>query len=41
MKGIREQGAKGDEVTGGGRNCIIRGFIVCTLHQILLGSRMK
>jgi hypothetical protein len=29
-------GPKRDEVTGGG-NCIMRGFINCTLHQILLG----
>jgi hypothetical protein len=29
-------GPERDEVTGGG-NCIMRGFINCTLHQILLG----
>jgi hypothetical protein len=32
----RISGPKRDEVTGGWRNCIIRSFIIFTLHQILL-----
>jgi hypothetical protein len=30
-------GAPRDEVTGGWRNCTMRSFIICTLHQILSG----
>jgi hypothetical protein len=26
-------GLKRDEVTGGGENSIMRGFVTCTLHQ--------
>jgi hypothetical protein len=25
------------EVTGGSKNCIIRNFTICTLHQLLFG----
>jgi hypothetical protein len=30
-------GLKRDEVTGAGENYIMRCFMICTLHQILLG----
>jgi hypothetical protein len=30
-------GLKREEVAGGWRNCIMRSFITCMLHQILLG----
>jgi hypothetical protein len=31
----RKLGPKRGEVTGGWRNCIIKSFIICTLHQML------
>jgi hypothetical protein len=30
-------GLKKDEVTGDGRNCILRSCMICTAHQISLG----
>jgi len=33
---LRIFGPKEQEVTGGWRNCIMRNFINCTLHQIWL-----
>jgi hypothetical protein len=27
-------GSKRDEVTGEWRNCIMRSFVICTLHQV-------
>jgi hypothetical protein len=47
--GVREWGAKEDTRTyvggsdrrrGGWRNCIKRGFVICTVHRILCGSQM-
>jgi hypothetical protein len=29
-------GPKRDEVTGNGENCIMKSFMICTLHQVLL-----
>jgi hypothetical protein len=30
-------GPKRKKVTGGGENCIMKNFIICTLHQIIEG----
>jgi hypothetical protein len=30
-------GPKGEEVKGYWKDCIMRSFITCTLHQILMG----
>ena len=30
-------GAKGQEVTGGGENCIMRSCMICTVQEITLG----
>jgi hypothetical protein len=29
-------GPKRDEVTGGGENCIMRSFVICTLRRVYL-----
>jgi hypothetical protein len=34
---MRIFGPKREKVAGAGKGCIIRGFISCMLHQILLG----
>jgi hypothetical protein len=31
---------KRDEITGAGENCIMRNFIICTLHQMYLEDEM-
>jgi hypothetical protein len=33
---MRIFGPKRDEILGGWRNCIVRNFVTCTLHKILL-----
>jgi hypothetical protein len=36
IEGVVTQGAEREEVRGGRKNYILRSFITCTVHQILL-----